>query len=290
MSQVGYGGLGRGRCDARRQGMQGARAPRPFGGPKMLHLWRTCSRFGPSSGAFPGRGLELCSQEGLGLQRPGSCRAPTRDGVGTCAGGASAPGPTLRPLGPRRPGPQHRHPPCPRHTPGPPLTQAGRPLADPAAPAACGRNLPCPPNAPSFIRSLGPLGAALAVCAAGLVRPTGLPGGAPIWASLPPAPPAAPHHVPRAFRISLASWKHPDDRLPVGCRAGPGRSCTRAPGGKGLRRAPSPTVSPCPLHAPEPSRASPMGPAPQEGRGQLLGASLVFTTPGYKGLGQESSS
>lgn len=70
----------------------------------------------------------------------------------------------------------------------------------------------------------------------------------------------------------------------VACLGGWGRACLPAP---------SPTVHPAPsmLHSsrPEPSLASPDGSCPRGGRGQLLGASWVLTTPGYKGLGQESS-
>lgn len=113
-----------------------------------------------------------------------------------CRGGISTrahPPPSRAPQA----GPQHRHPACPRHTPGPPLTQAGRPLAGPAAPAACGRNLPCSPNAPSFIRSLGPLGAALAGCGTGLDRPA-------LWSTrLGQSAPRPPQLLPTTFLVPL---------------------------------------------------------------------------------------
>lgn len=65
-------------------------------------------------------------------------------------------------------------------------------------------------------------------------------------------------------------------------------------GGEGLAsQLPAPQCHPAPsmLHSshPEPSLASPHGSCPRGGRGQLLGASWVLTTPGYKGLRQESS-
>lgn len=147
---------------------------------------------GPGSGAVLSGGAGAAEAGLLPGSRLPRCRHLCRGGISTRA----HPPPSRAPQA----GPQRRHPPCPRHIPGPPLTQAGRPLAGPAAPAACGRNFPCPPNAPSFICSLGPLGAALAGCAAGLVRPTGPPCGAPVWASLPPAPPQL---LPTTFLVPL---------------------------------------------------------------------------------------